>query len=519
MHPPVLITTSGVGSRLGKITEYTNKSLVKLGDKYAICHIIEHYSKDTEFIITLGYFGEHVREFLTLAYPDRKFTFVEVDNYSDVGSSLGYSLLKTKDILKRPFVFHCCDSIILDDLIEYGNNNILFVAKRDTSIHYTNVLVHNNTITSINSKGHTDFDYVYTGVSYISDFSLFWTHLETIYLSDKIFKQLSDVDAIRSMMQFAKFQYSQVYEYFDTGNIDSYNYAKANFQQKFTVLDKPYESICFFNDKVIKFVNDVELNRKRILRGKDLYPLTPKILDSSQNFITMEKIEGTILSETYQSGEVYRLLTWARNKLWIEQTVNEEYTKSSYEFYVTKTISRISKLPFIVNEVININGLTIKPIFQLLKDIDVEKLCTNTFTKFHGDFILDNIIKRNDSYCLLDWRHEFDTQIKYGDLYYDLSKLMHNIIFNHKNISDKLFHISYTKDKCIVDLKCNYFLVQQLEDFNKFVTEQNFDIKKIKILTAIIWLNMSPLYETPLREFLFYFGKYNLALCLNQVRP
>jgi choline kinase len=519
MHPPVLITTSGIGSRLGDLTTYTNKSLVKLGDKYAICHIIEHYPENTEFVITVGYFGEHVRQFLKLAYPIRNFTFVEVDNYSGVGSSLGYSLLKANYSLNRPFVFHCCDSVILDKPIDYGDSNVLFVAKRDTSIHYTNILVHNNLVTCINPKGHTDFDYVYTGVSYIYDFSLFWNHLERIYVSNPNFKQLSDVDAIRCMMAFTKFQYSRVYEYFDTGNIASYTYARSKFEQKFTVLDKSYESICFLNDKVIKFVNDVELNKKRILRGKDLYPLTPKILDSSQNFISMERVEGTLLSETYESGEVYRLLNWAKTNLWIEKSVHEDYRKSCYEFYLTKTISRISKLPFVVNEANNINGLAIKPIFQLLKDIDIEKLCTNTFTKFHGDFILDNIIKRDDSYCLLDWRHEFDTQIKYGDLYYDLSKLMHNIVFNHKNISDKLFHVSYTNGKCLVDLKCNYFLVQQLDDFNRFATEQNFDIKKIKILTAIIWLNMSPLYETPLREFLFYFGKYNLALCVNQARP
>jgi hypothetical protein len=519
MHPPVLITTSGIGSRLGSLTEYTNKSLVKLGDKYAICHIIEHYPEYTDFIITLGYFGDHVREFLTLAYPSRNFTFVEVDNYSGVGSSLGYTLLKTKDILNRPFIFHCCDSIILDKEIHYGENNLLFVAKRDSSIHYTNVLVHNNIITNINSKGHTDFDYVYTGVSYIHEFSLFWNHLERIYFSDKTFKQLSDVDAIRSMMRFTKFHYSMVHHYFDTGNIDSYTLTKTNFEQRFTVLDKSYESICFFNDKVIKFINDVEVNRKRILRGGNLYPLTPKILDSSQNFMVMERKEGKLLSETYESGEVYRLLNWAANNLWIEKSVNEDYMHSCYEFYMTKTISRISNLPFVVNEVNNVNGLVIKPIFQLLKDIELSSLCTNTFTKFHGDFILDNILICGESYCLLDWRHEFDKQLKYGDLYYDLSKLMHNIIFNHKNISNKLFHISYDDNQCTVDLKCNYFLVQQLDDFNKFVTEQNFDITKIKILTAMIWLNMSPLYETPLREFLFYFGKYNLALCLNQVRP
>ena len=81
----VLITTSGTGSRLGEITQYTNKSLVKVGKKPAISYIIEQYPKNTEFIITVGYFGNQVRDFLKLVYPDRIFRFVDVDKYEGPG--------------------------------------------------------------------------------------------------------------------------------------------------------------------------------------------------------------------------------------------------------------------------------------------------------------------------------------------------------------------------------------------------------------------------------------------------
>ena len=69
-------------------------------------------------------------------------------------------------------------------------------------------------------------------------------------------------------------------------------------------------------------------------------------------------------------------------------------------------------------------------------------------------------------------------------------------------------------NEVIVDLKCNYFLIQQLTDFDKFVSENNYDLNKIKKITAIIWLNMSPLYSGELSEFLFYFGKYNLFISI-----
>jgi hypothetical protein len=64
---------------------------------------------------------------------------------------------------------------------------------------------------------------------------------------------------------------------------------------------------------------------------------------------------------------------------------------------------------------------------------------------------------------LIDWRHEFDIdQLICGDIYYDLSKLRHSIIFNHKNILNELYDVIYINDNIDIDLKCNYFLMQQL---------------------------------------------------------
>ena len=39
----VLITTSGIGSRLGNLTKYTNKCLVRVGKKPTLSYIIESY--------------------------------------------------------------------------------------------------------------------------------------------------------------------------------------------------------------------------------------------------------------------------------------------------------------------------------------------------------------------------------------------------------------------------------------------------------------------------------------------
>ncbi len=87
----VLITASGLGSRLGNLTKFTNKGLVRIGKKPALSYIIESYPDDVEFVVTLGHYGNQVEQFLKLAYPDKNITYVPVENYDGEGSSLLYS--------------------------------------------------------------------------------------------------------------------------------------------------------------------------------------------------------------------------------------------------------------------------------------------------------------------------------------------------------------------------------------------------------------------------------------------
>ena len=77
---------------------YTNKSLIPIGDKLAISYIVECYPKEVIFVVTLGHFGDHVRQFLSIAYPNRQFEFVEVSPYVGARSSLAFSMLQAKKI-------------------------------------------------------------------------------------------------------------------------------------------------------------------------------------------------------------------------------------------------------------------------------------------------------------------------------------------------------------------------------------------------------------------------------------
>ena len=125
MIPKVLITTSGIGSRLKFLTKKTNKALINIAGKPAIKYILEKYPVDTEFVITLGHLGQQVKKFLLKNYPQSKFNFVKVDNYDKPGSSLGYSMLCAKSKLQCSFIFHCCVTLTDDEIPTVTNYNWL----------------------------------------------------------------------------------------------------------------------------------------------------------------------------------------------------------------------------------------------------------------------------------------------------------------------------------------------------------------------------------------------------------
>lgn len=513
----VLITTSGTGSRLGSITKHTNKSLVPVGDKLAISRIIELYPADTEFILTVGYKGNLVKEYCSLAHPDRKIRYIEVDKFEGPGSSLLYSMIQGEPYLQKPFIYHCCDTLI-DSIPQNIHENTLFVCKDSDYHSYSSISVMMDSVIDIYGKGNAKNDFIYLGIFFCKDFSEFWKTAKDVYSADKKNQSLNDVCCIREMMkQNISFRYINSENFFDTGNPTSYAKCLDHFKSSYHILAKDNESLSFLGDEVIKFVSDKEINRKRVYRGNLLSQLTPPILESTNHFLKMKFIEGSLLADSLSYGDISKLLEWAHQNLWSLTKTTPTFLADCKSFYIDKTLSRLASKNLNHDELHIINDIDIGSIHDLLKSFDHKILFTDTFSFFHGDFILDNILRRSDgSFCLLDWRHEFANNLEYGDPYYDLAKLRHNIIFNHKNIEDNLFRVISMSNKMYVDLKCNYILMKQLEDFDSFLIKYNYNKMKVEILTAIIWLNMAPLYRNPLQSFLFYFGKLNLYLALRK---
>jgi dTDP-glucose pyrophosphorylase len=512
----VLLTTSGLGSRLGNLTKFTNKSLVRVGDKAVISHIIETYPKDVEFVVTLGHYGSHVKQYLTLAHPEHNITFVEVDNYMGEGSSLLYSISLCEECLQCPFIFHACDTILPSNYIDNVDfsSNWSIGGGGDNSQSYRTINCVNGKIASINEKGEQNFDFVYVGVSGIKQYEIFWNTcrsvLQTINTSD-----LSDCHIIRKMNDFTVVN---IDEWYDIGNIDSLKRTRSKIKGKVHVLDKEDENIFVFDDFVIKFFYNKRVCCDRVLRTHILTGLIPKMIDSKENFYKYEYVKGNLLAEDINLKRFSNLLEWSKKNLWIQKN-DDEYEKNALSFYQDKTILRVEKFleKYNLEDTEDcINRIIIPPMKELLNRVDFYSIMGKSPTGFHGDFILDNILVDCEKFTLIDWRQDFNGSIDNGDMHYDLAKLNHNLILNHEILSNNYFSINFGKD-----ITCDVHVKKSLLDcksiLKDFCNLNDINYQAIEILSSIIWINMAPLHEHPLDMFLYYFGKYNLFLNLEKL--
>ena len=522
MQYKVLLTASGIGSRLGELTKFTNKSLVTIGNKPALAHIVDQYPESVEFVVTLGYFGSHVKQFLEIAYPDRKFTFVEVENYDGEGSSLGWSQLCAKEHLQCPFIYNACDTIVTGPIPSAGNYNWVGAKPGSGSSQYDSITIGaDGNISSFHRKGYMDSTHFHIGLIGVMDFASYWETMENIYSDNPKNRALNDVSTIEKMLSSgSEWRVINFEKWFDIGNVAALKAAREHWKNELDVLEKTEESISLVAGKVIKFFHNSEIANKRVKRAALLGDLTPKIVSSSENFYSYKFIDGDTASHVITPKKMKDLIVWADTNLWLLNLPEDKFADHCRYFYDTKTTNRINLFlkKYSSSCAHTINGIDVPPIAEMLTRVPWEFLCNTKTCQFHGDFILDNIIIQPDgNFKLIDWRHEFGNGLlDAGDVYYDLAKMNHNLTVNHDIVCRDLYNIRING----TDVSCDILRKDNLVKCNKVFFEEikklGYNINKVEMLTGIVWLNMAPLHHRPFDEFLFYYGKLKLFLALEE---
>ena len=512
----VIIPTAGTGSRLFEKTKFINKSLIDIGNKPAISHIIDMFPKNTEFVIALGHKGALVKEYLSLAYPKKTFFFKYIDPYVGKNSGLGVTLLQCKKFLQRPFLFISCDSIIPHKIKKLDTNWVGYSTCKDIS-NYRSLKIKKKLVEEFyeKNKGYKS-NSVYIGLAGIKDYKIFWSELSNNKKKAKIEGEVLGLKGIskKNPIKARKFNWK------DTGNLNSYKIAKSKYSNKNqpNILEKQNESIWFHKNFVIKFSNDLKFISKRIERSKIINRFVPKILSFGKNMYKYRYVNGIVLSSIL-SIHLFKRLLFKLKKFWIIKKLDNRkakaFNKNCYKFYYLKSLKRIDMFyseskKFDKNN--KINGIRIPKLSQLINKINWKHISEGLPGRFHGDLHFENIIfdKINKKFTFLDWRQDFENDIRVGDIYYDLAKLMHGIIVSHEEVNKNRFKISWKKN--II----NFSIVQSkahkasLIYYEKWLKNNNYSISKVRIITSLIFLNIAPLHHHPYSLFLHALGKYML---------
>lgn len=527
MNYKVCILAAGVGSRMGALSEHVNKAILPINSKAVISHIIEKFPEEVEIVIAVGHKKETIIDYLGLAHPERKITYVEVDRYMGPGTGPGYSILQCKKSLNCPFVLSAVDTILLEKIPEPAENWMGIAPVKETE-PYCTVRIKNNLIYGLDDKIKCDNKFAFIGVAGIRDYEDFFEGLE----KDRELKG----GEIQVSNGFSKLIEKKIIPvgvtWFDTGSLNTYKETNESFSgsnKKFD-LSKGNEFLFFVNGRVIKFFADANIIKNRMERVRYLSPHCPEIEAYKSNFYSYKKVEGQILYDLLNRQIIKDFFHWLKFDLWKEKKIEGEsllnFKASCKKFYYDKTIDRIKqfyKQTSIEDDLNIINGTQIPSLNEMLEKIDWEYLSNGTPVNFHGDLQFDNVLVTRGSashlpkFILLDWRQDFAGIIEYGDIYYDLSKLYSGMILQYPLIRENKFAFDMSGKSIYYNFEIKNDILEIKEEFEDFLKKNNFDFIKIKVITALIFLNMTPLLKDPFNLMLYFLGKSRLYYALKEM--
>lgn len=518
MSYTVFIPVAGLGTRLKNLTSNLNKCLIDINHTPNISHIINNFQKNVNFVIAIGHKGELVKEYIKLIHPERNIKFIKIKNYKGKNSGLGLTLFKSKKYLQNPFIFIPGDTFFKKKIKNIKFNWIGY--KFGKSSQYRKVKDQNSNLIDLSKKISKKYNKIYSGIFAIKDYKDFWKNCN---LHDKEFIKSGESYVIKKFLKENISIKTFQLDWHDIGNPKSLNLTrKLHDKNLINVLEKENEKIWFVNDKVIKFNTDPSFIEKRYKRSIILKKYVPKIISKSKNFYVYKKVKGEIVSKKLTKNIVLGLLNSCK-LLWNEnlkkhKISNINFKKNCKLFYKDKTIQRVelfmNKYKF-ADDYSNINNIKIPSIKDLLKIIDWNYLSNGKKSLIHGDLHFENILYHKKKYIFLDWRQDFGNNLYFGDIYYDLAKLMHGFIISHNSIVTNKYKVVEFKKNIKFKIDNPKILLDLKKIFDDWILNEGFDLKKIKILTSLIFLNIACLHHQPYDKFLFYLGKYELYKALN----
>lgn len=543
-----IIPAAGRGQRMLSMTDNCPKSMLPVGNKPLIGHhldsLIKHNIEDVYIVV--GYKKEVLVNYVTAMYGSKlNIHFVEQKELL----GLAHAIKVTMDEIPNEYdgLYIVLGDIIVQDnsiyeMIEHNKSFVAYKEVNDYSRWCLLQLNSNNEIIGFLDKPDEEPDEknAVVGIYYYNNVEAFRNALNDV-INENI--RIKNEFQISSVMEKYINKYQQIIEgikvknWFDFGEIETYNESKKHFN-----LARCFNNIKYDDNKIIKTSHNYNKIQREILwyltLPINLHKYTPRLLnyslDDSNVYYELEYVNGTALQELF----IYNYLScenWNKILQLIDDLISNFKTESNfhssnlYKFLYNNYIDRLEQIKQKCTEntqdlildkykYININGKDYYTL-EYMKDYIQHKMqsleydCTKYSQVIHGDLVFSNIIYNigDNQIKLVDPRGNFNNDIIYGDIRYDIAKLCQCIIGKYDFIVNDLTKHSYFKNqngKYVVEYvvynfneACDITLM-----FLKMIEKYNCNLSDIYFITAIQFLTMIPLHsESESHQNLMYF--------------
>ncbi len=496
MTSKVCILAAGRASRVGGDT---HKALLPINDKAVISHIIEKFPLQTEFVVAVGYQSLEIAEYCQAAHPGRSFTFVEINPYEGANTGPGVSLWECRQYLQEPFYLTTSDCLV-DETIPNAEVDWVGVAPTNTPAQFATVLTKCGFVDDWANKSANGFDWAYIGLAHIQSWQTFWSEINGKPLVENVdyFKNIEGMTA-------------QPFTWRDTGTYENYMRTKFELEQGKHSCSFPKKGEITYrvNNQCVKLngAHPLKLIRTYMLEGiaHQMDYIGEKV--SSHYWVA----DGNVYDYPFTGEGFVSFLNFMENNVWLKtMPVGQAWRSQIKSFYESKTNRRVED--FLQSTSFSptvINGHPAPSIDQVLARIPWDTYVFSAKPAMtHGDLNLSNILRwaNNNAFTLIDLRSDFEGSI-YGDVYYDLAKLMASMMINWDDIKRGEYEFrELSLNSVEYKLRHNPDLLALSAIFRVWLHEHQYNIKRVVDLAYITMLNMAPLHDEKFGKLLFAYA-------------
>jgi NDP-sugar pyrophosphorylase family protein len=492
----VLILAAGYGRRMGPFSRMVNKSLVPYDNKPLISHIMAKFDPNTKFVIACGNMGQQVKDYMLNVHSEKNITFVDIPEFDEGNTGPATTIKYCAEYLPEKFLWITCDTLFEFNLADKLDHNWIAVSPVDSTVaqDYCWIERDGDTIVKIHNKKRSSHAVdAFIGLMYVND-SQFINNLIDSKAKDA-YEGFNNIDlrayTVRSWQDFGTYEKWKML---------SEGLPEVSFP-------KPDELFYRDNNKIIKFTTDEKLARLRHERAL-LNPLCmPANVVHKGNFLIYDYAVGETLYTCLTPELFNKFMNWAETKLWNHAGTFGDTFGYADKFYHKKTLERLEKFRVKYSTWVEfsiVNGRDVKTIKEYMSEIDFTWLASETEWRFtHGDMQFDNIIYNSitEQFTAIDWRTDFAGD-QYGDMYYDLAKMLGGLYLSYKSIKEDKFSYEENDDQAIIDFPSVDHVNIYVSQLQERVMAMGYDWQKVKTLVPIIYLNMAPLHTAPFDKFL-----------------